>query len=379
MAKISESEEMMNKYYAMTSSLTGKSIKELQGNQFKNNYNEKDCKSKEIILKTLNKPMTSRQLWNIISNAGYEGKYDTFTSLLVRYRKYGYIEKVNNTKPFIYGLTSLGYEHSKNPYIAREEQRRQYRTFLYDKIGEILKDSPEIMQSLIETLTGMNLGGNSGIGGGTGGGVSANNNGSYFNDFGSEKDNHELIKEVKDNLNDKDYLETIKEKELKELTSNVIKIGDENLLNEFVKRMRNTKKYLGGSPLSDKKYKPNKSTGIRKYYYALISCINKRVTKSVYEKIPFKFIIVGGKGLRLQSKNIAGTYVNNKDAFPPPFDYINKNYFKSKMKIRATKNNNSNNIKFYYFEDGNKSNEYLITEMNIKDFNKIEKQMNNKP
>lgn len=100
-------------------SITNKSMNELVSDIEYYELNENDCKSKEIILNALFSPCTSKQLFEIVKTKGYKGKYKTVTSLLVRYQKAGFIKKMNNTKPIIYGLTEFGKENARNPKLFR--------------------------------------------------------------------------------------------------------------------------------------------------------------------------------------------------------------------------------------------------------------------
>ena len=110
---------------------------------------DKDCESKKLILnKIMNNPLTSTQLWTLIRGE-YDGKYKTYTSLLVRYQRYGYITK-HGKKPFIYKLTEWGVENAKNPYMARDEQKRRYKQFQIDTVGQFINENPSYIKQFAD-------------------------------------------------------------------------------------------------------------------------------------------------------------------------------------------------------------------------------------
>lgn len=99
-------------------SITGKSMYELVDNGFKHeNFPENYCLIKQMYLKNLVKPITSRELFEMLKKQGYEGKYSTFRGLLNNYQKYGYVCKINAKKPFLYVLTEVGIKHIENPKL----------------------------------------------------------------------------------------------------------------------------------------------------------------------------------------------------------------------------------------------------------------------
>jgi len=122
------------------------------------NYGEKDCLIKQQFLKNLVEPVTSRELYETLKRQNYTGNYNTFRGLLYRYQKYGYVQKMNNKKPFMYQLTDKGYQHAKNPYLSRELMARNYLEHLYRNIEKELVDHPEALKNLVETIAQMNIG-----------------------------------------------------------------------------------------------------------------------------------------------------------------------------------------------------------------------------
>jgi hypothetical protein len=103
---------------------------------------------------------------------------------MVRYQKYDYIEKQNQHKPYIYRLTAWGVENQKNPYMARDEQKRRYKEFQMGIVGALLNESPETLSQLVSQLSGQNIGGY-GVGGSYGGSDVRNSS-----DFGDSGDYH---------------------------------------------------------------------------------------------------------------------------------------------------------------------------------------------
>ena len=103
---------------------------------------------KQLFLKNLVEPISSRQLFETLKKQGYDAKYTTFCGLLNRYQDYGYAEKKTQKKPFLFGLTSLGHQHAKNPYLARDELARKRMEFIYEQIEKELADHPEALKNL---------------------------------------------------------------------------------------------------------------------------------------------------------------------------------------------------------------------------------------
>jgi hypothetical protein len=107
----------------------------------------------------MNNPLTSTQLWNLIKGE-YDAKYKTFTSLLVRYQRYGYITK-HGKKPYIYQLTEWGIENAKNPYMCRDEQKRRYKEFQMHSVGQFINENPDYLKQFADD--GGYIGGSDGV------------------------------------------------------------------------------------------------------------------------------------------------------------------------------------------------------------------------
>lgn len=338
-----EIEEYRNGTYQMMAAMSGKRISELIGESPRRpNYDEKYCLTKQMYLKNCIEPISSRQLYELLQKQGYEGKYSTFRGLLNNYQKYGYIKKVNAKKPFLYILTDKGKLHVKNPFITVDENIRKYRNVLFQKIKEIIEDEPEVFKNIYENIFGSQPVINTVIAG----------SGSQYSG---------AINEYRDKINDDGFLQSLNEDKIKE----IIELGDPELLTDFV---INLKDYYQRhkSPMIFKQQEYNsKPTGERKYYEYLVNGIDKLVTKSLYELIPFRFIKVGNQ-IRLKSTSESGIYRNNDDGNILDFDYVNRNWFQNQMKIKTETNNNE--LIFYYFGGNAK---IKITTMSFSDYNNV--------
>ncbi|KKG13055.1 hypothetical protein EO92_07740 [Methanosarcina sp. 2.H.A.1B.4] len=335
-----EQDEKKLEYYQTMSVFTGKSISELRGDEkYKDNYPNNDCKSKELILKNCAEPITSRELWDLIQRQGYAGKYKTFTSLLVRYHKAGFIEKSNN-KPVEYQLSEFGIQNAKSPKMLREKCIRRYHEFQNQKLANIINNDPVKFKEIYESIV-------SSIGGSVcsvGSSVSVGNQYSS-NDFGSE----ELKQELNSKIFDNEFFKNADEGKLKTLVDGILKGSltteeREELLIDALQEAVNSHK---GSMVLNRESKSSKPDGERKYYKILVKSIDKPVTKFLYKEIPFVFIFVSSKNeLRLESESIAGRYRNNKDAIFIDFDLVNQRFFHNNMQIKTK--NNGKELEFYY-------------------------------
>lgn len=357
-----EIEEHRNENYQMMAAIAGKSVSELiDENPKRGNYGEKDCLVKQMFLKNLVEPITSRRLFETLKKQGYDAKYTTFCGLLNRYQKYGYIEKKTSKKPFLFGLTSEGLRHAKNPYLAREELARKRMEFVFSEIEKQLAEHPEALKNLVETISGMNIGTPIGSGGVAGTPVSGGNQYSN-NDLGSMKE------ELESRIFDKEFWKNSDNEKLKSLVDDLLdpclpQEEKEQLLIDALDEARNTYK---GSMILQKQYIPSKPVGERKYYSILANSINHPVTKSLYDAIPFRFMRVG-KEIRLKSRNENGLYRNNKDGNELKFDEVNRQYFQNIMTIKTKPNPEKRELEFYYV-GGNFG--CMITTMSYDDYEK---------
>lgn len=353
----------------MNSCISGIALSDItQSGIQRGNYGEKDCLIKQQFLKNLVEPVTSRELYETLKRQNYTGNYNTFRGLLFRYQKYGYVQKMNNKKPFMYQLTDTGYQHAKNPYLSRELMARNYLKHLYRNIEKELVNHPETLKSLVETITQMNIG-------------SSNSNpvivgaGSQYssNDLGNE----ELKNELNAKIFSSDFWKNTDNDKLKTLVDRILNNSltaeerEEFLLDALSEAVNSHK----GSVIINKQYNSNpKSEGERKYYSILVNSINKPVTRSVYEAIPFRFIKVGSE-IRLKSVSESGTYRNNNDAKELDFDYVNRTYFYNSMTIKSKPNPEKRELEFYYVGGHSK---YEITTMSFTDYEKAKRKSSEK-
>lgn len=353
-----EIEEHKNENYQMMAAISGKPISEFVGNEVhRGNYGEKDCLVKQLFLKNLVEPISSRRLFETLKKQGYDAKYTTFCGLLYRYQDYGYVEKKSAKKPFLFGLTSEGKLHAKNPYLAREELARKRMNFIYSQIETQLIEHPEALKNLVETITQMNIGSSNSnpviVGAGT----------SYNDNLGSE----ELRKEFEGKIFDSNFWKNTDNEKLKGLVNGILNGSlsyedKEQLLIDALDEAANSHK--GSIIFKQQEYVSSKSIGLRNYYEYLIKGINRSVTKPLYEAIPFRFIKVDNE-IRLKSISEAGTYRNNNDAKELDFDYVNRQLFQNQMMIKTQKNDNE--LIFFYTNGYLK---YQITTMSFNDYEK---------
>ena len=355
-----EQEKMKLENYKMLSAISGKNLNDFIGNNDKNNYNDKDCKSKEIILNILYNPCTSKELFENIKNNGYDGKYKTVRSLLVRYQKAGFIKKLNIEKPIIYGLTEFGKENARNPKLLREENIRRYREFQLNKLKQLIEGQPEIFKSIYESIFGVQQ--NNIIN-------SIVNNSSQYSDYeiGNKDD---VIEEIRGKIEDKTFFTNVNEDKLESLVNGLLNDSlsleeKKDLIIDALYNAANANK--GSITIKQQEYNSSKPIGQRKYYEYLVNGINHVVTRPLYEAIPFRFIKVGNQ-LRLKSVSEAGTYRNNKDASELDFDYVNRVGFKNQMIIKTKEIPEKRELEFYYV-GGNLR--LLITTMSFDDYTDI--------
>ena len=139
----------------MNSCISGKTLSDLiEPTSHRGNYGDKDCMVKQQFLKNLVEPATSRELFETLKRQNYTGNYNTFRGLLFRYQKYGYVQKLNNKKPFTYGLTDKGIQHARNPYLSREEGIRRYRDFQNQRFAELINNDPATFKQIYEYVVG---------------------------------------------------------------------------------------------------------------------------------------------------------------------------------------------------------------------------------
>lgn len=309
-----EIEEHRNETYQMMAAMSGKPISELIGDEVhRGNYGEKDCLIKQMFLKNLVEPISSRQLFETLRKQGYDAKYTTFCGLLNRYGRYGYVEKKTSKKPFLFGLTDEGYQHAKNPYLAREELARKRMNFIFSEIERELVDHPEALKNLVETITQMNIG----IQIGSGVTVVSNSGSQYSeNDF-SGRDAE--IEEMRAKIEDDGFLQGVNEDKIKEL----IELGDPELLTDFClnlndyHRRHKTTMYIGNNPNNVPTGKTNDKKSMPNYFDLLFTIINREDTtihEEDYKAIPYRFYeSKATREIRLSGKSEAGNYKNNDD------------------------------------------------------------------
>ncbi|HOW14518.1 hypothetical protein [Methanosarcina sp.] len=365
----SEQKEKQLENYKMLSALTGKSINELMGDEVHRvNYNEKDCRIKQLYLKNCINPISSKELWELLKSQGYDAKHTTFRGMLNQYQRYKYVKKVNDKKPFLYQVTEIGYQHIKTPYLAREEGIKRYREFQLHKLKEIIEDEPEVFKNIYESIHGTQ---NSPFSAGNM--VSGGSSGSQYspNDIGSK-----LQEKLQSQIFTADFFKNVNEDKLSALVDGILdnSLSDEQkkelLLDAFQEAINSNK----GSIIIQKQYNPSKPVGLRNYYEYLVNGENQIVTRSIYEEIPFRFIYIQNKReLRLESESIAGKYRNNEDATVLDFDYLNRNFFGNNMIIRSERQGDE--IVFYYARMNGKIIAYQkeITTISVTDYNKVKK------
>lgn len=355
-----EIEEHRNETYQMMAAISGKPISELIGESPKRgNYGEKDCLVKQLFLKNLVEPISSRQLFETLRKQGYDAKYTTFCGLLNRYQDYGYVEKKTSKKPFLFGLTDKGIRHIKNPYLAREELARKRMNFIFSQIERELIDHPQALKALVESIVQMN------IGSPIGSGVTVSNSGSQYsqNDIGSE-----LQHDLEYQIFTPDFFRNADEGKLKALVDGILdnSLSDDQkkqlLLDAFEEAIKSQKTITVKQP----EYQSSKPVGERKYYELLINAENKLVSKSTYEAIPFRFIRVG-REIRLKSRSEAGTYRNNKDSKDLEFEEVNREYFQNRMTIKTKLIPEKREREFFYVGGNSK---IKITTMSFDDYEK---------
>lgn len=369
--KLSQEEQKKLKLenYKLISAISGKSINELMNEEYYNdNYPNNDCRSKEIILRNLYNPCTSRQLFELVKYQGYEGKYKTIRSLLVRYQRAGFIKKLNNEKPIIYGLTDFGIQNAKNPKMLRERCIRKYHEFQNEKLAELINNDPERFKEIYKLAVGVNSGNTFGSVGGSGSG-----NYQYLeNDFGNRESR---IEEMREKIKDDGFLQDLNLDKIEEL----VKLGDTDLLTDFYINLNDYHKRQKGPMVLQREHAPSKPEGLRDYYTVIVKATNHLVSKPTYEKIPFRFISVGNKQeLRLKSTSEAGTYRNNRDAVELGFEYVNSKYFYNRMSIIMKFNSQKKEYMFYYAVVDGKGNcgfALPITAISYNDYEKVQKQI----
>ena len=328
----------------------------IQSDVHRGNYSKNYCLIKQMFLKNLAEACSSRELYESLKRQGYDKKYSTFRGLLRRYQKYGYVVKLNDKKPFIYLLTDLGRQHIKNPYLAVDELAQKRMNFIYDKFRELINENPEKFKTIYESVIG------SGVSGVTLGSV-----GTHYssNNYGSGELKHELESKIFNS----NFFKDADEGKFKTLVDGIMNGSlsaeeKEELLINALTEATNT--YKGSIILKTPEYQSSKPEGERRYYSLLVRCVDQRVTRSVYENLPFRFIRVGNE-LRLKSIPEAGTYRNNKDATILDFDFVNKTYFNNQMVIKTQRNDQKRELEFYYV-GGYKN--FKITTMSFADYMK---------
>jgi hypothetical protein len=316
-----------------------------------------------MYLKNCIEPISSRQLYELLQKQGYKAKNSTFRGLLNNYMKYGYIQKINAKKPFLYVLTDEGKLHAKNPYIAVDENIQRYRNMLLQKMKELIDEQPEIFKSIYESIFGVqsatNIFGSQPI-------INNNSGGSQYspNDVGSE-----LQHDLEYQIFTPDFFKNADEQKLKALVDGIL---DNSLSNDQKKQLildafEEAIKSNNTITIKQQEYQSSKPVGQRNYYEILINAIDHIVSKSTYEAIPFRFMQVG-KEVRLKSRNENGLYRNNKDGIELKFEEVNQKYFQNRMTIKTKRNPEKRELEFYYV-GGNFGR--LITTMSFDDYTDV--------
>lgn len=351
-----EKKEKQLDNYKMMSYVSGISLNQIMGEDTKSNYSEKDCLIKQLFLKNLVVPISCNELFKDLKKQNYKATYGTFKGLLYRYCKYGYVRRINDKKPFMYQITELGNQHIKNPYLAREENIKRYREFQLQKLKEIIENKPELFKSIYESIFGAQPVINTVVAGST----------SQYspNEYGGE-----IVHEIEGKIYSPDFWKNSDNEKLKSLVNEFLDpcLPDEEkqqlLLDAFEEAVKSQKTIV----FKQAEYQSSKPIGERKYYEILVAAINHPVTKSLYEKIPFRFMQVG-KEIRLRSRNENGLYRNNKDGIELKFEEVNQKYFHNQMTIKTKPNNDKRELEFYYV-GGNFGR--LITTMSFDDYTDI--------
>jgi hypothetical protein len=364
-----EQEQMKLENYKMMSAISGKNLNDFIGNSDKNNYSENDCLIKQLYLKNMVNPISSRELYDVLKTQGYNRNNSTFRVMLNQYQKYEYVRKVNSKKPFLYQITELGYKHVKDPYIARMENIRRYKDFQNTKLKQLIEEYPSVFKELYESIFGIQ---NSILGATSGGYVSPVGATSHSPDIGSE----EIKEELENKIYSSDFWKNSNDDKLESLIDGILDpcLSDEDrkelILNMLDKAMKSNKTMV----FKQQEYHSN-PVGERKYYEILVRCIDQRVSKQTYEVIPFRFIYVQSKKeLRLEAKHIAGKYRNNADAEEKSFEEVNSRIFSNMMTMRTKIDSEKREITFFY-GSGKMGNvmttpaKYVITTMSFDDYN----------
>lgn len=173
-----------------------------------------DCLIKGMILNALldKQPLKSRDIFNSIP---YDN-YNSFRVILSRFcsKKYRYIERIGNTKPYFYQLTDAGKIHAQNPFFFRDKyklrQSKDRELFLFEllndpaKLGYYCNNMDNIQLRTIVDIVKEYVPSNSAI-----------------RDFGDEGDNHQSVNDDKINYEDK-YFSSLEE--VKKLKSQVFNL-----------------------------------------------------------------------------------------------------------------------------------------------------------
>lgn len=338
-----EIEEYKYENFQMMAAMSGKTIPELMGESSRPNYKENYCLIKQMYLKNCAEPISSKELYDVLKKQGYDAKYSTFRGLLNNYMKYGYIRKTNAKKPFLYVLTAEGKVHVKDPFVKVNENIQRYRNMLLQKLKELIEGEPETFKGIYENIFGSQPVINTVIAG----------SGSQYSG---------AIEEYRDKINDDGFLQSLNEDKIKE----IIELGDPKLLTDFFINLNDYhQRHKSSMTFKQQEYVSNKPIGSRAYYEYLVAGIDKFVSRSLYEKIPFRFIRVGND-IRLKSIPEAGTYRNNKDGTILDFDVVNRNWFQNQMKIKTETGNNE--LTFFYIGGNSK---IKITTMSVTDYNNV--------
>ena len=358
-----QQKEFQDENYRMMATVSGKSFTDLTGQPpTRADYPENYCLIKQMFLKNCVEDISSRQLFETLKNQGYPAKYSTFKGLVSYYVKMGYLYKSNSKKPFTYKMTDLGYQHSKNPYMAVDEISQKRMRFIYSEIEKLLINHPEIAKSMAEVILGHNLG-SPNISGGIVNNLSQFSN----NDYGSVE---ELKQDIESKIYDKEFL---KDADINKINALATILADGSLtleerqdyIADTISEALNANK--GGMTLKTTIYQ-TKPEGARNYYPILISAMNQKVTKSLYDALPFRFIEMKlTKEVRLEAISHAGKSRNDGDSTEIPFDRVNAEQFNNQMTIKTNPNNEKQEIDFYYV--GSKWN-YKITTMSFNDYRK---------
>ncbi len=361
---------------------------------------ERDCLAKkEILTPLLQRPMTSRELYEA---SGYKGSYNNFTSHLTKYcrggkrtkygrmgdDKYVYLRKIGK-RPSLYELTDFGFINAENPYLNRDEAIRVYKRKLELTVENVLAEHPEWLN-----VEGQGFDGS--------GGVDYVDHSSSNNDFGGNRDF--MIGEYKEKIKKDDFFKDVNEDDFKK----IVALGDKELMLDFMERQKhyhythkvtmnlyNNPNNIPTGKKGKKKDMPDYFDIIFKFYkQSLETGQDIDVTEEIYKAIPYCFYKHYATGkIRLKSRVEAGNYQKNGDGKVLEYSEVIFYLFGGNMKIGvvATTENDEDIIKVYYYHGDNSAKRYHLLNASMEQYdvwknggnpaqnNKVNATMNGRP